>query len=489
MIGRYRLVRKLGRGGMGTVWLAEDGGGRPVAVKVINDELAREPEFRERFRQEVEAARRVRRFCTAPVLDAGLDQNPLWVATDFIDGPTVREAVSAHGPLRGADLDALAVGIATALSAIHQARLIHRDLKPANVLLSPVGPRVIDFGIARALDATGQLTRTGTVIGTPGYIAPELLAGGRPLPAADVFSWGPSSPTRARAVPRSPGPAAPRSTTGFSTPSPIWPALSPIFANSSLVPSPRIPPPGRPFRSSSPSSPARRPPRRRGLDPHTRRLTTRIDSPAARRLARYAGLGAAALAAAGAAALALVLALAADGGKAGAGGEGRATTLSSPSTSATPSAASMSPPPATTPAPDTPPSAQSPLSSPGPITNTASGLCIDTDGPQGSGVHVQVRKCGNFSGQEWSHDPTTHHLANPPSGLCLDTAGAPAKGVRAVLNRCGNYTGQQWRYDPGTGRFRNLESGLCLDTDGPPANYVELVLNRCGNYTGQGWHG
>ncbi|TDD30414.1 hypothetical protein E1287_29175 [Actinomadura sp. KC06] len=123
------------------------------------------------------------------------------------------------------------------------------------------------------------------------------------------------------------------------------------------------------------------------------------------------------------------MALAASNGDAGAGSGGRAATASSPATSTTPSASPTSPQPASASAPNTQPStqptAQSPLSSPGPITNAASGLCIDTDGPQGPGVQVQVRKCANFSGQEWRYDQTTHHLANPPSGLCLDTAGPP----------------------------------------------------------------
>ncbi|WP_240778013.1 serine/threonine protein kinase [Nonomuraea basaltis] len=483
MIGRYRVVRQLGRGGMGTVWLAEDSGGRRVAVKVINAELAREPEFRERFRQEVEAARRVRRFCTAPVLDAGLDQNPLWVATDFIDGPTVQEAVSAHGPLRGADLDALAVGIATALTAIHQARLIHRDLKPSNVLLSPVGPRVIDFGIARALDATGQLTRSGTVIGTPGYIAPELLAGGQPLPAADVFCWG--AVVAYAGTGRSPFAGA----SGAEINDRVQhaePDLDGLEAHlrqlvaRALAKDPAARPAVPQMLSELTGSPAAPP---QDGDPRTRRLTT-LDSHAARRLAPYAGLGAVVLVAAGA----VALALAASNGNAGAGNRGLATTATSPATSATPSATPTSPQPATTPAPDPQPSTQSSPLDPGPITNTASGLCIDTDGPQGPGVHVQVRDCGNYSGQSWSYNQTTYHLVNPPSGLCLDTAGAPAKGVNAVLKRCGNYTGQRWRYNSSTGKFTNLTSGLCLDTAGPPANYVALVANPCGNYTGQGWH-
>ncbi|MFC5183560.1 serine/threonine protein kinase [Actinomadura harenae] len=494
MIGRYRVVRRLGRGGMGTVWLAEDGDGRRVAVKVINAELAREPEFRERFRQEVEAAQRVRRFCTAPVLDAGLDQDPLWVATDFIDGPTVREAVSAHGPLRGADLDALAVGIATALTAIHQARLIHRDLKPSNVMLSPVGPRVIDFGIARALDATGQLTRSGAVIGTPGYIAPELLAGGRPLPAADVFCWGAVvayagtgrhpftgadgaeiNDRVQRAEPDLDGlethlrELVARALAKDPAARPSVPQLL-----SELTGSPSAPPLAGEFR--------------------TRQLTKRFDSHGARRLVPYAGLGAVALVAAGF----VALALAASSGNAGARNSGQASTATSPAVSDTPSesptsaepsdsASPTSPPSASSSAPDPQPSTPSPLPDRGPITNTASGLCIDTDGPQGSGVRVQVRDCGNFSGQNWNYDQATNHLVNPPSGLCLDTNGAPARGVNAVLNPCGNFTGQQWRYNSGTGRFTNLTSGLCLDTDGPPANYVALVTNPCGTYTGQRW--
>ena len=189
-LGPYRLVGRIGRGGMGTVYLGEDGAGRRVAVKVINRELAGEGPFRDRFRREVTAARQVRRFCTAPVMDAELDNDPLWVVTEYIEGPSLESAVAERGPLPGSDLEGLAVGVATALAAIHGAGIVHRDLKPANVLLSSTGPRVIDFGIARALDAADGPTRTGQFVGTPNYLPPELLRGEQVTPASDVFSWG-----------------------------------------------------------------------------------------------------------------------------------------------------------------------------------------------------------------------------------------------------------------------------------------------------------
>jgi hypothetical protein len=189
-LGPYRLIGRLGRGGMGTVYLGEDAGGRRVAVKVINRELADEGSFRERFRREVTAARQVRRFCTAPVIDAELDRDPLYVVTEYIEGPSLERAVAERGPLPGSDLEGIAVGVATALAAIHGAGIVHRDLKPANVLLSSTGPRVIDFGIARALDASDGPTRTGQFVGTPNYLPPELLRGEQVSPASDVFSWG-----------------------------------------------------------------------------------------------------------------------------------------------------------------------------------------------------------------------------------------------------------------------------------------------------------
>ncbi|WP_187437637.1 serine/threonine-protein kinase [Actinomadura decatromicini] len=189
-LGPYRLTARLGRGGMGTVFLGADGAGRQVAVKVVNAELADDEAFHERFRREVTAARQVRPFCTAAVLDARLDGEPLYVVTEYVAGPSLEEAVKAGGPLRGGDLESFAVNIATALSAIHGAGIVHRDLKPANVLLSSTGPRVIDFGIARALDSTDGPTRTGQFIGTPAYLAPELMHGREVTPAADVFSWG-----------------------------------------------------------------------------------------------------------------------------------------------------------------------------------------------------------------------------------------------------------------------------------------------------------
>ncbi|MGH3242590.1 MAG: protein kinase domain-containing protein, partial [Spirillospora sp.] len=189
-LGPYRLTARLGRGGMGTVFLGEDDAGRQVAVKVINTELADDEAFHERFRREVTAARQVSRFCTAAVLDARLDGEPLYIVTEYVAGPSLDDAVKEGGPLRGGDLEALAVNIATALGAIHGAGIVHRDLKPSNVLLSPTGPRVIDFGIARALDSSDGPTRTGQFIGTPAYIAPELMHGKDITHAADVFSWG-----------------------------------------------------------------------------------------------------------------------------------------------------------------------------------------------------------------------------------------------------------------------------------------------------------
>jgi eukaryotic-like serine/threonine-protein kinase len=189
-IGRYRLLSVLGRGGMGTVHLAEDPAGQRVAVKVINPELAQHEQFRIRFRREADSARRVRRFCTAAVLEAALDGDQLYVVTEYVPGPNLEEAVRQSGPLLGSSLDALAVSVATALTAIHGAGVVHRDLKPSNVLLSPVGPRVIDFGIARALDTLGGVTGTGELIGTPRYMAPEVLRGEPVSTACDVFSWG-----------------------------------------------------------------------------------------------------------------------------------------------------------------------------------------------------------------------------------------------------------------------------------------------------------
>ncbi|WP_206781948.1 serine/threonine-protein kinase [Bailinhaonella thermotolerans] len=189
-LGPYRTLARLGRGGMGTVYLAESPAGARVAVKVINAELTADPDFVARFRREVEAARKVHRFCTAPVLDADLAGPRLYVVTEYVPGPDLAAAVRQNGPLTGSNLEALAVGIATALTAIHGAGVIHRDLKPANVVLSPLGPRVIDFGIARALDTMAEKTATGKILGTPEYMAPELLTGGDVAPASDIFAWG-----------------------------------------------------------------------------------------------------------------------------------------------------------------------------------------------------------------------------------------------------------------------------------------------------------
>ncbi|MFD5713711.1 protein kinase [Streptomyces pharetrae] len=192
-VGVYRLLGRLGAGGMGQVYLARSDRGRTVAVKLVREELAAQEEFRGRFRQEVRAARRVGGHWTAPVLDADTEAAVPWVATGYVAGPSLQQIVGHdHGPLPERSVRILAAGLAHALKDIHAAGIVHRDLKPSNVLLTIDGPRVIDFGIARALETVtdGGLTRTGALVGSPGFMAPEQVRGDRITPACDVFCVG-----------------------------------------------------------------------------------------------------------------------------------------------------------------------------------------------------------------------------------------------------------------------------------------------------------
>src|SRR4051812_4620485 len=178
---------------MGIVYLGLDGAGRYVAIKLVHSALADNPVFRARFRSEVERARQVPAFCTAEVLDADLDHEPPYLVVEYVDGPSLAEVVAERGPLSSANLHSVAVGVATALTGIHGAGVIHRDLKPENVLLAPGSPKVIDFGIARAFEATSNHTSTGQMVGTVSYMAPERFSA-RPgtalTSAADIFAWG-----------------------------------------------------------------------------------------------------------------------------------------------------------------------------------------------------------------------------------------------------------------------------------------------------------
>ncbi|MEW1780201.1 PQQ-binding-like beta-propeller repeat protein [Streptomyces sp. NPDC086777] len=190
-LGGYRLADRLGAGGMGIVYRGRSRSGREVAVKVVHAQYAEDPVFRARFRQEIEAARRVSGAFTAPVLDADPDAPTPWMATQYVPGPSLAARIRAHGAFRVTELRPLALGLVEALRDIHRAGVVHRDLKPANVLMAEDGPRVIDFGISRAAENHNTLTETGQMVGTPPFMSPEQFTDARTVgPASDVFSLG-----------------------------------------------------------------------------------------------------------------------------------------------------------------------------------------------------------------------------------------------------------------------------------------------------------
>lgn len=190
VVGPYRLLGRLGSGGMGRVYLGRSAGGRTVAVKIVHPHFALDEEFRARFRREVDAARRVGGAWTASVLDADPEARVPWVATAYAAGPSLAAAVTDSGPLPAHTVRTLGAGLAEALTAVHELGLVHRDVKPSNVLLTLDGPLLIDFGITRAMDGTASLTSTGVSIGSPGYMSPEQILGKGVTGAADVFSLG-----------------------------------------------------------------------------------------------------------------------------------------------------------------------------------------------------------------------------------------------------------------------------------------------------------
>ncbi|MFJ9179686.1 serine/threonine-protein kinase [Streptomyces sp. NPDC102360] len=193
-VGTYRVLRRIGEGGMGRVYLARNAGGRSVALKFIHADMAAQPGFRERFRREADVVRRVGAPGTVPVVDTGLEERHPWYASEYVSGPSLQDSVDRFGPLPAESLWRLAADLAQTLEHVHRDRLVHRDLKPSNVLLSADGPRLIDFGIVHAaLDAgltSAGLTSTGARIGTPAYMSPEQAYGEKVTAATDVYSYG-----------------------------------------------------------------------------------------------------------------------------------------------------------------------------------------------------------------------------------------------------------------------------------------------------------
>jgi len=189
-IGEHRLVGQLGIGGMGTVYLGQSDDGSRVAIKLVHTHLARDPRFRMRFAGEVRAAQRVPGFCTARVLSSGVFEERPYLVTEYLEGVPLSRLVADDGPLDPAMLQSVAIGVAAALAAIHGVGLVHRDMKPSNLMVTLGGVRIIDFGIARAMDVASDVTGTGNIVGSLGWASPEQLRAEEPKPSMDIFGWG-----------------------------------------------------------------------------------------------------------------------------------------------------------------------------------------------------------------------------------------------------------------------------------------------------------
>jgi len=432
-IGRYRVLRRLGAGGMGVVYLAEAPSGRCVALKVVHEALAADPAFRRRFRSEVQRARQVPPFCTAEVLDADPDHEPPYLVVEYVEGPSLAEAVAGNGPLSPSNVHSIAVGVASALTAIHQAGVVHRDLKPENVLLAPGSPKVIDFGIAQALDGGEGFTRTGHVAGTPAYMAPERLDPGRGFgvgPAADIFAWG--AVVVFAATGRSPFRAP--TMTGLVTRIMVGkPELAgvPGYLRPLVAQALAKDPADRPTAHQIVNALLLRPPARR------RR---------ARRWVLQAALAATVLAGATFAGVAL-----------------RHHFRNAPAP-------------------------ESPLASaPAPLVAELNGLCLDIrNGGLANPRAIQTLKCSGNPDQGWTWDPDGTLRALDE---CLDLTGPVRSGVAPVgLTACTGSPTQQWRYTQGREIVSVPTGRLCLEIAGSAADEgADLQARTCRNAPNQRW--
>ncbi|MFJ8039144.1 serine/threonine protein kinase [Kitasatospora sp. NPDC096147] len=509
-IGGWTLVGRLGAGGMGVVYLAQGIDGRLVAVKRLREELAEDAAFRARFRREAASLLRVRGTCTAGVLAVETEASTPYVVMEYVSGPTLSEHVGDHGPLRAEMAQGFAAGLAEALLAIHRAGLVHRDLKPANVLFSEHGPKVIDFGIAQAADAT-VLTRIGESLGTVGYMAPEQLRG-QAGPPADVYAWaltvayactgrppfgtGPTEAVLYRVMHGEPDldgvPAAllPMLTRSLGGSPELRPTpgelLTELTGTAPTGPAPAAAPPGPEAETAAlrtvlatawqlpAPSPAAWPPPASGPLPGSGPLPASGQPPAAwppprlipsppRRTGRAAAVALAALLVA-ATSLAVWAALP-DGGSGG-----------HPSASGSGTAAGSSPGPSPSP---------SPTPSPSPSPSRSGGASKSPSATAAPSPSTVASRSATPTGGGAAVLPD--QIANIHSDLCIDTNGPQQVGLELVLRDCDFFSGQFWSTERSTLHLVNPPSGLCLDTDGPPAAGALAVLNTCGNYTGQQW--
>ena len=428
-VGRYRVLGRLGAGGMGVVYLAETPSGRRVALKVVHEALAADPEFRRRFRAEVQRARQVPPFCTAEVLDADPDHEPPYLVVEYVEGLSLAETVADNGPLSPANVHSIAVGVASALTAIHQAGVVHRDLKPENVLLAPGSPKVIDFGIAQALDDGDGLTRAGHLAGTPAYMAPERLDPAPGLsvgPAADIFAWG--AVVAFAATGRSPFHA---------------PTMTALVTRIMV---------GKPDLAGVPGYLQPLVSQALAKDPSDRPTAHQIVNalllrPPARRRRSRPWLRATAAGAVLVAAIAAGVALQYHFRK--------ASTTGSPT--------------------------------PAPLVAELDGLCLDIrNGGLANPRAVQTLKCSGNPDQRWTWaaDGTVRAL-----GECLDVTGPAKGGVAPVgLTTCDGSATQQWRYTASREIVSAPTGRLCLEIVGSDAQEgADLQVKTCRNAPNQRW--